>query len=504
MLSFKSLNSVGAIFLCIGHASSVNAADARVSISIALPQTSRDRSEAFLAGASKAANDLSASLKINVLPDKSDLDTKRKFLEALEKDRPDAVVLDSNGLYEADTVGEYLRKTHTKIIAIDPTGVDDNFSAKISSDFFGSGVMAADFMRQITSQGTGDVALISSGTSQNLTDQRSAGFSTQLAKYPDLKIVLNSSTADPSQYGRIASSVVNAFPKLDGIFATSEAATIGAVQAVEEKKDTDQIKIIGTGYSKSLQELLDQEKIAGLLIPDYYTIGYEAVKVAYATTKGETPSRSIEVPAKLIVSTRRFMERHDYPPVLSAAYGIIAFTQLSTPDQKDRLKKICHAYIATFPSSTETGAPIEKQMITVWPLDSNKSVLLLSNNKDSATQCELAVLHYDLPTSLTALKEAALTAPNTHLDGLGPYMLAWSPSSMKGHKDTLVLVRDLSTATTEEQYLEYFREWRTDIEQNPSLWNNGWSLEKLRLAIRDWADKTGTLLLPYGLIGEKK
>jgi hypothetical protein len=99
---------------------------------------------------------------------------------------------------------------------------------------------------------------------------------------------------------------------------------------------------------------------------------------------------------------------------------------------------------------------------------------------------------------LTAIKEAEATKAGLRLLGSGPFLLGWAPSGEKGKKDALVLAVDLSGANTNEHYLEYFREWRDDIERRPEVWNNGWSLEKLRLAIRDWADKTGTMLLPHG------
>jgi hypothetical protein len=42
----------------------------------------------------------------------------------------------------------------------------------------------------------------------------------------------------------------------------------------------------------------------------------------------------------------------------------------------------------------------------------------------------------------------------------------------------------MSGVSTPETAEMYFTNWREKIEQNPQLWRDGWSLERLRVAIR--------------------
>jgi hypothetical protein len=194
------------------------------------------------------------------------------------------------------------------------------------------------------------------------------------------------------------------------------------------------------------------------------------------------------------IPTRTFMGPHDYPPVLFAAYGIVAFPQTATADSKPRFVKACEAYLATLPLSSSVGRPMSAQMVTIWPIDRPDTALYLSSSSAPSNVCDIAVAHYDLTTALYAIHEATRVG-GTALTGDGPYLLAWAPSSEKGKPDALVLVADLSNAMNSEQFTDYFRDWRTSIEQNPGLWNKGWSREGIRLAIRDWADKWGTTIL---------
>jgi hypothetical protein len=113
--------------------------------------------------------------------------------------------------------------------------------------------------------------------------------------------------------------------------------------------------------------------------------------------------------------------------------------------------------------------------------------------------CDAAVSHYGLLTAQEAIADARRN--NARTDGLGPFLLAWSPSEQKGKSDVLVLVSDLSEVTTTEQAQRLFKEWGDDIEESPDLWEKGWNVNKLKTLIRLWADKYGDRLLH--LAGDK-
>jgi hypothetical protein len=201
--------------------------------------------------------------------------------------------------------------------------------------------------------------------------------------------------------------------------------------------------------------------------------------------------------ANSIRTTRNFFGPHDIPPVNFAAYGIVAFPQKATSVALRRHVAICEAFMATLPSVSASSASVTEQMVTVWPVDDPTLARRLNSQFESVSVCQEAVAHYDLSTALIALKEAQ-TQKRKSLAGSGPYLLAWSPSSQKGKKGSIVLIADLSNATTAEQYLNYFQKWRNDIEQNPELWRDGWSEAGLTTVIRDWLDKWGTMILSVG------
>jgi hypothetical protein len=144
-------------------------------------------------------------------------------------------------------------------------------------------------------------------------------------------------------------------------------------------------------------------------------------------------------------------------------------------------------------------------MVTVWPVSSPQiAAEIIAQNKMNEG-CDAAVDHYDLGTGQQALKEAS-RAVNAKLTGQGPFLLAWSPSSSKGTAGVPVLLIDLSRATTNPQFLNYFGKWRDSIQRNPKLWQSGgWSVtvEDFRLLFQEFVDANGSVILAFLSGGSK-
>jgi hypothetical protein len=196
--------------------------------------------------------------------------------------------------------------------------------------------------------------------------------------------------------------------------------------------------------------------------------------------------------AARVIASRLFAGPSQYPPEEFAAYGILAFRSRASSQDRARHLMICESYASTLPHADELAYPRSEQMVTVWPIDSDASASQLNEMPRDAV-CDTAIKHYGLVTALGALKDAELAGVG--ILGIGPFLLAWSPSTDKGQEDALVLVSDLSHVTTYEQAQQIMLGWSRDIEQNPQLWTNGWDVEKLLEATRLWVDKYGPKIL---------
>ncbi len=193
-----------------------------------------------------------------------------------------------------------------------------------------------------------------------------------------------------------------------------------------------------------------------------------------------------------ISASRLFAGPDDYPPIDFAAYGIVAFKAHATSRDRDRHIMICEAYVASIRSAAQLGRLKSEQMVTVWPIRSAPVAVDLTIS-DSDRNCNRAVDQYGNINADRALREAR--AAGADVNGIGPYLLAWSPPAKKGEPDAVVLIADLSDVRNYEQALQIMSDWVRDIERDPHLWSRGWTLDAIRLKMQRWVDRRGTQLL---------
>src|SRR5215471_6932225 len=201
-------------------------------------------------------------------------------------------------------------------------------------------------------------------------------------------------------------------------------------------------------------------------------------------SSASSPLASASTGTKL-VPVRAYLHASAIPPPQVAAYGVVAFRAKPTAASRDRLVRVCAAYTAHLPRSESlpTSVSITDRMLTVWPLEDPGAT---EATKDD---CKFAVDHYDLYGGISAIQDAQRQGGT--LDGRGPFLIGWSPSSSRGVPDKVVLVVDLSSFESQDSFDNAFLFWQKKIVEDPMLWRSGFSIERLRLAIRDFVDHYG-------------
>lgn len=194
-----------------------------------------------------------------------------------------------------------------------------------------------------------------------------------------------------------------------------------------------------------------------------------------------------------------------FPPDHFAAYAIIAFKSRPLTADRDRFKAICMGYVAAILLPREIDIPLDQQLVTVWPMDHDPSAIRAMEEHDEAA-CDRAVDGYGLAASLQALRDARNALEREDIELMnrneGPFVLAWSPTRMKGEEDALILRMDLSGVVTAAHARERFEAWRDEVEARQDLWIDGWHEERLADVIGSWADRWGGKVLSF--IGGRK
>lgn len=194
--------------------------------------------------------------------------------------------------------------------------------------------------------------------------------------------------------------------------------------------------------------------------------------------------------ASTSIASFLFASPGQYPPEDFSAYGLVIFTQrpAAIESLEARHMFFCKAYMAV--DSPSEGGQQTAQLATVWPLTLKSEDNKLYSILPVEAACSQAVQYYDYDLA----KQIAHSIGDS-ADGEGPFLVAWSPGTEFRKPGVTLLFDDLSDVKTPEQAIAAFKMWRKDIERDPVLWKNGWSLERLRITLQRNADNLGEGLL---------
>jgi hypothetical protein len=197
-----------------------------------------------------------------------------------------------------------------------------------------------------------------------------------------------------------------------------------------------------------------------------------------------------------LTPVREYLKSSDIPPHDAGAYGLVVFQSKATPANRAKLTLVCNSFVAFFPRGETSNVPSSGQMITIWPIDQPNAPEV------SRDDCNYVIDHYDLNAAEAAIKDAQ--HQHAVFSGEGPYLVGWSPSNARGVPDRLVLVVDMSNSNSQEVIDHQFLFWKQKIIEDPTLWRHGFSIQRFRAAIRDFANQYGKdLLTSIKLVGGK-
>lgn len=190
------------------------------------------------------------------------------------------------------------------VVIFDSPVDTDKFTAQVATDNYAGGALGADRIGQILG-GKGKIAEVAVQPGSASTMAREQGFEENLAKkFPGIKIVDKQyGMADFGQSLKVSENMLTATPDLNGMFASNESSTVGAVRALKDKPG---VKLVGFDSSPQLVEALKSGAIDALVVQDPFQMGYKSMVAAVAKLKGGTPERIQNITPTLV--TKENME----------------------------------------------------------------------------------------------------------------------------------------------------------------------------------------------------
>ncbi|HEX3684456.1 MAG TPA: substrate-binding domain-containing protein [Bryobacteraceae bacterium] len=190
-------------------------------------------------------------------------------------------------------------------VTIFDSAVDiDNYVSFIATDNHSAGCTAARTLASLLGN-HGAVAMVMQKPGGTSTVLRERGFDETMAKeFPRIQVVARQfGMADPARSRAAAEDILTAHPDLAGLFASSEAASLGSIQAIRNRGLAGKLKLVTFDFSKTHVEALEDGTINAMLVQNPFQLGYEAVKSLHDKLNGRTPLKRLELPARVILKS---------------------------------------------------------------------------------------------------------------------------------------------------------------------------------------------------------
>lgn len=187
-------------------------------------------------------------------------------------------------------------------VTIFDSGINtENYTAYVATDNRQGGVVAAERMAEKLG-GKGKVAILGVKAGSVSTDQREQGFKETIEKkYPGIQIVaFQYGEADRTKSLDRATDILTTYADLNGIFASNESSSVGAVQAIKQKGLSGKVILVGFDSSPNLIDDLKIGALDSLVLQDPFKMGYEGVKAMVAKLNGQTPPRVLDTGVQLL------------------------------------------------------------------------------------------------------------------------------------------------------------------------------------------------------------
>ncbi|ADQ06419.1 periplasmic binding protein/LacI transcriptional regulator [Caldicellulosiruptor hydrothermalis 108] len=251
--------------------------------------------QAVKRGAEKAAKDYNVTITFEGPESESMVDKQIEMLQAALAKKPNALCI---AALDSKAVIPYLKKAKSMgipVIGFD-SGVDSDIPVTtVATDNVKAAAFAADKMAQLIGY-KGEIALVVHDQTSRTGIDRRDGFVNRIKeKYPKIKIVdIQYGGGDHLKSTDLAKAIIQAHPKLKGIFGANEGSAIGVLNAVKELKKVGKIVVVGYDSGKQQIDAIKAGIEAGAITQNPIGMGYKAVEAAIKAIKGEKLPKKID------------------------------------------------------------------------------------------------------------------------------------------------------------------------------------------------------------------
>jgi len=252
------------------------------------------------AGVKKAAAEFGFDIDWNGPQDETDHARQIQVVDAMVAQKVNALAISAT---DENTLSQAVQRA---IDAGIPVSVFDSgvnargYLTFVATDNLAAGVTAAERLAGLVKE-KGKVGMVMHKPGGTSTMLREQGFEATMKRYPGLTIAARQyGMADRAKARAAAENMLTAHPDVAGLFASSEASSLGAMQAIESRGLSGKVKLITFDTSDSHIASLKAGTIDLMLVQDSHRMGYEVVKSLAVKLQGGTPPTRLDLPVQII------------------------------------------------------------------------------------------------------------------------------------------------------------------------------------------------------------
>jgi ribose transport system substrate-binding protein len=253
------------------------------------------------AGVNQAAREAGVEALWNGPNEETDHGRQIQIVDAMVARRVDALAISATDEHALSAPVERAIKAGIPVAVFD-SGVNvKGYVSFIATDNYDAGCTAARKLAWLAG-GKGKIGMVMHKPGGTSTMLREQGFQAIMAReFPAVRIAARQyGMADRAKARAAAENMLTAHPDLAGIFASSEASSLGAIQAISVRGLSGRVRLITFDTSESHVAALKAGTIDVMLVQDSFRMGYEAVKSLAKKLNGGTPPARLDLPVRVI------------------------------------------------------------------------------------------------------------------------------------------------------------------------------------------------------------
>ncbi|MCW5968406.1 MAG: sugar ABC transporter substrate-binding protein [Blastocatellales bacterium] len=258
-------------------------------------------------GAEEAARRLGVNLLVQAAEREVDVEKQMQIIENLIQSRVSALVITPSGSKEIVPAIVKANQAGIPVIILDTRVNEEALAAAggkvaafIGSDNQEGGRLAGELMVKALG-GRGQVAILEGIPGHETGDSRMKGFRQAVSAAPDIQIV-SSQTAnwERDQGYNVFQNMLQAQPRIQGLFACSDLMALGAVEAIRAAGKTGSIVVIGFDAFSEAREAVRNGLMLATVAQFPSEMGRQGVESAALLLKGEQIQPEMTVRIELI------------------------------------------------------------------------------------------------------------------------------------------------------------------------------------------------------------